>query len=180
MDWQLNDGRIEVVQGGRGHELQLLSHQMRSGNGRFRMSVRTGALRDPSQQSNLGATGFRFAVTGAMPEEYRSNLFGSNGVNAGITTDGRLFVGNKFSSDSINASHLEDIRLEIEINCRGANAEATINALPVSGSNRPLGSFSATVKSDPLIGCRTIQCLSPCWGHRRFSILVSRLVRFWQ
>jgi len=152
MDWQLNDGRIEVVQGGRGHDLQLLSHQMRSGNGHFRMSVRTGALRDPSQVNTLGATGFRFAVTGAMPEEYRSNLFGSSGVNAGITTDGRLFVGNQFSSDSISASYLEDILLEIEISCRGANAEANIRALPGSGSGSPLGAFSATVRSDPLIG----------------------------
>ena len=125
---------------------------MRSGNGRFRMSVRTGALRDPSQVNTLGATGFRFAVTGVMPEEYRSNLFGSSGVNAGITTDGRLFVGNQFSSDSISASHLEDIRLEIEINCQGANAEANIRALPGSGSGSPLGAFSASVRSDPLIG----------------------------
>ena len=148
MDWQLNDGRIEVVQGGRGHDLQLLTHQMRSGNGRFSMSVRTGSLRDPSQENSLGATGFRFAVTGAMPEEYRSNLFGSNGV----TTDGRLFVGNKFSSSSIDASHLEDIRLEIEINCRGVNAEATIKALPGTGSGSALGEFSASIKSDPLIG----------------------------
>ena len=152
MDWQLNDGRIEVVQGGRGHDLQLLTHQMRSGNGRFSMSVRTGSLRDPSQENSLGATGFRFAVTGAMPEEYRSNLFGSNGVNAGVTTDGRLFVGNKFSSSSIDASHLEDIRLEIEINCRGVNAEATIKALPGTGSGSALGEFSASIKSDPLIG----------------------------
>ena len=152
MDWQLNTGRIEVVQGGRGHDLQLLTHQMRSGNGHFRMSVRTGVLRDPSQENGSGATGFRFAVTGAMPEENRSNLFGSNGVNAGITTDGRLFVGNIFSSDSIDASHLEDIRLEIEIACLGANAEATIKALSGAESGSALGEFSATVKSDPLIG----------------------------
>ena len=97
MDWQLSEGRVEITQGGRGHDLQLLTHQMKPGNGRFNMKVRAGSLRDQSKEEGRGAVGFRFAVVGAMPEEYRSNLFGSSGVNAGVTTEGKLFIGNKFS-----------------------------------------------------------------------------------
>lgn len=152
MDWQLSEGRIEITHGGRGHDLQLLTHQMKPGNGKFKMSVRTGSLNDSAKQEGLGAVGFRFAVTGAMPEEYRSNLFGSSGVNAGITTKGTLFIGNKFSPDSLDTNLLKDIQLEIEIDCNGPHAFATIQAKSGRRPGRVLGTFSATVKSDPLIG----------------------------
>lgn len=152
MDWQLNKGRVEITQGGRGHDLQLLTHQMAPGDGSFRMSMRTGALRDHSREAATGAVGFRFAVTGIMPEEYRSNLFTNNGVNAGITTEGKLFIGGNFSPESLDLTLLDDVRLEIEIKCQGPNAAATIIAKAGLGSDAILGEFSARVKSDPLIG----------------------------
>ncbi len=152
MDWQVANGRVEIAQGGRGHDIQLLTHQMRPGNGSFKMTLRTGSLNDHSQEEGTGATGFRFAVTGAMPEEYRSNLFGSSGVNAGITTEGKLFIGSNFSTDTLDASLLKDVRLEIEIDCDGPHASATLKARKGRGSNRVLGEFSAKVKSDPLVG----------------------------
>ena len=97
MDWQVANGRIEMVQGGPGHDLQLLTHQLKRGDGSFRMSVRLGELKDHSKEPGVGMAGFKFAVTGAMPEEYRSGLFGSQGLMAGITTEGRLFIGRSFS-----------------------------------------------------------------------------------
>ena len=149
MDWQLNKGRVEITQGGRGHDLQLLTHQMKAGDGSFRMSVRTGEL---NAHSKGGAAGFRFAVTGAMPNEYRSGLFSSNGVNAGITTEGKLFIGGKFSPETLNVALLDDVRLDLEIICKGSNASATITAKSGNGSVAVIGEFSAKVKSDPLIG----------------------------
>ncbi len=152
MDWQVSNGRIEIVQGGRGHDIQLLTHQMKPGNGSFTMSVRAGALCDHSDENGMGAVGFRFAVTGAMPEEYRSNLFSSSGVNAGITTEGKLFIGSHFSQAALDPSLLENVQLDVEIQCRGTNANVTIEARRGSGSRDVLAEFSATVKSDPLIG----------------------------
>jgi hypothetical protein len=152
MDWQLNKGRVEITQGGRGHDLQLLTHQMQAGDGSFRMSVRAGALLDHAKEKATGAVGFRFAVTGAMPEEYRSNLFTNNGVNAGITTEGKLFIGGNFSPEPLDLTLLDDVRLELEIKCQGATAAATITAKAGLGSDSILGEFSARVKSDPLIG----------------------------
>lgn len=152
MDWRLDSGRIELIQGGRGHDLQLLTHQMKPGNGSFKMSVRTGALRDHSREPGTGAVGFRFAVTGAMPEEYRSNLFGSTGVNAGLTTEGRLFINGNISPETLEADLLDDVRLEIEVDCQGAQAAVTLTAKAGLGSDDIVGEFSAKVKSDPLIG----------------------------
>ena len=152
MDWQLNEGRVEITQGGRGHDLQLLTHQMRAGNGSFQMSVRAGELLDHAKEKSIGAVGFRFAITGAMPDEYRSGLFGSYGVNAGITTEGKLFIGAKISPENLNVTLLEDVRLDIKIDCKGSNASATITAKAGNGSGAVLGEFSAKVKSDPLIG----------------------------
>jgi hypothetical protein len=152
MDWQLNEGRVEITQGGRGHDLQLLTHQMRAGNGSFQMSVRAGELLDHAKEKSIGAVGFRFAITGAMPDEYRSGLFGSYGVNAGITTEGKLFIGAKFSPENLNVTLLEDVRLDIKIDCKRSNGFATITAKAGNGSGAVLGEFSAKVKSDPLIG----------------------------
>ena len=152
MDWQLSEGRVEITQGGRGHDLQLLTHQMKPGNGRFNMKVRAGSLRDQSKEEGRGAVGFRFAVVGAMPEEYRSNLFGSSGVNAGVTTEGKLFIGNKFSPEAIDPKLLDDLQLDIQIDCVGSNATATLLAASGKRPNRVVGRFSATIKSDPLIG----------------------------
>ena len=59
--------------------------------------------------------GFNFGVVGAMPEEYRSNLFLSSGYMAGVTSEGKLFGPGLVSKSSLPASVLEDLHLTLNV-----------------------------------------------------------------
>src|SRR5690606_9427460 len=93
VDWQLAHGRVESMEAGPHHEVVLLTHQLIADDGDFQMSVRLGQMQNLPPENGLGWAGFKFALTGKMPEEYRSALWNGRGLSAGVTTTGHLFVG---------------------------------------------------------------------------------------
>ena len=91
MDWQLNKGKMEVMISriGKNHDVHILTHQLKPEMGDFNQSVRV-SLKNINPKK-IKRVGFKFGIVGAMPEEYRSNLFGSSGYEAGISSEGKLF-----------------------------------------------------------------------------------------
>ena len=79
MDWQLNEGRMEVMisKVGKTHDIHLLTHQLKPETGSFSQSICL-SFRDINP-NKIKRAGFKFGVVGSMPEEYRSNLFLSSG-----------------------------------------------------------------------------------------------------
>ena len=128
MDWQLNKGKMEVMISriGKNHDVHILTHQLRPDFGDFNQSVRTGFQNiDPKKIKRVG---FKFGIVGAMPEEYRSNLFGSSGYQAGITSEGKLFGPGSESKDSLPISFLKDFRLILIVKHHDAGFDYTIRA----------------------------------------------------
>jgi phosphodiesterase/alkaline phosphatase D-like protein len=115
MDWQLNEGRMEVMisKGGKTHDIHLLTHQLKPEEGSFSQSVRLN-FKDINPKK-IKRAGFKFGVVGAMPEEYRSNLFGSTGFMAGVTSEGKLFGPGLVSKSSLPKSVLEDLHLTLKV-----------------------------------------------------------------
>ena len=115
MDWQLNEGRMEVMisKVGKTHDIHLLTHQLKPEEGSFFQSVRL-SLRDINPQK-IKRAGFKFGVTGAMPEEFRSNLFLSSGYMAGVTSEGKLFGPGLLSKSSLPMSVLGDLHLTLKV-----------------------------------------------------------------
>jgi len=151
MDWQLAHGRIESVGGSPRHEVVLLTHQLSADDGDFQISVRLGQMQKTRPESGLGWAGVKFALTGAMPDEYRSALWKGRGVSAGVTTAGHLFIGNQVSEILLDQTQLNDLRVVLQADCEGAKAEVMLTVFP-GDSDEVLAVMTASVAKAPLMG----------------------------
>ncbi len=128
MDWQLKSGQIEVMISkiGKTHDIHLLTHQLKAEEGSFSQSVRL-SFKDINSEK-IKRAGFKFGVVGAMPEEFRSNLFLSSGYMAGITSEGKLFGPGIESKTNLPKSALEDLRLTLKVEHKGNGFDFILEA----------------------------------------------------
>jgi len=99
-DWRLANGRIECVVSGANRNVNLLTRQLSAGTGDLRMSVRLGRLGPASEKPDPGWAGFRIGIQGAI-QDYRYAALRGRGINAGITTGGRLFIGDEMGAAAL-------------------------------------------------------------------------------
>ena len=71
-----------------------------------------------------------------MPEEYRSNLFGSSGYMAGVTSEGKLFGPGIESKTNLPKSALEDLRLTLKVEHKGNNFDFILEASKRSNEDK--------------------------------------------
>jgi alkaline phosphatase D len=90
-DWRINDGRLECISNFSNRNVHLLTQELISGGESFEISVKTGLL---DQGQKTGSVGFRIAIQDEV-DDYRSRLFHGWGIDAGIKTDGQLYIKNK-------------------------------------------------------------------------------------
>lgn len=112
MDWCLKDGRIECHTSGENHDVHLMTHQLGPGDGTLVMNSRLGLDPDASGEAFIG---FKFAITGHDPEDYRANLFESEGIRAGVTAEGHLILGDKRSVAALLKDALTDLGLKLRV-----------------------------------------------------------------
>ena len=136
MDWQLKNGRMEVMisKGGKIHDIHLLTHQLKAEEGSFSQSVRLSF--EKINSNKIKRAGFKFGIVGAMPEEYRSNLFGSSGYMAGVTSEGKLFGPGIESKTNLAKSALEDLRLTLKVEHKGNNFDFILEASKRSNEDK--------------------------------------------
>jgi phosphodiesterase/alkaline phosphatase D-like protein len=89
-DWRLRNGRIENHVAGGDRNIFLLTHEIADRSGDLTTSVRLGKLDDGHLE--LGFAGFRVGVRGDF-HDYRDSAVRGEGLNAGVTHDGKLFIG---------------------------------------------------------------------------------------
>jgi hypothetical protein len=90
-DWRLSAGRFECHVSGGDRNVFWLTRELAPRSGDFTMTVRAGRI-DPSGSPGPGWIGFRFGMRGHF-NDYRDTALRGLGVEAGVTTDGRLFIG---------------------------------------------------------------------------------------
>ena len=136
MDWQLKNGRMEVMisKGGKTHDIHLLTHQLKAVEGSFSQSVLLSF--EKINSNKIKRAGFKFGIVGAMPEEYRSNLFGSSGYMAGVTSEGKLFGPGIESKTNLPKSALEDLRLTLKVEHKGNNFDFILEASKRSNEDK--------------------------------------------
>ena len=126
-DWRPSEGRIECHVSGGDRNLFWLTRELSPQPGDFTMTVRTGRL-DDAAAPGPGWTGFRFGMRGHF-HDYRDTALRGIGVEAGLTTDGRLFVGTvEANSPRVPASSGAELRLEARgtsVTLHGAGASLT-------------------------------------------------------
>ena len=136
MDWQLKNGRMEVMisKGGKTHDIHLLTHQLKAEEGSFSQSVRLSF--EKINSNKIKRAGFKFGIVGAMPEEYRSNLFLSSGYMAGVTSEGKLFGPGIESKTILPKSALEDLRLTLKVEHKGNDFDFILEASKHSNEDK--------------------------------------------
>ena len=91
-DWRLAErGRVELVGGGETERnVQLLTHRAGERPGRLVLRAHLGFYDQPGQ----GHAGFGLGVQGPI-DDYRSDAVYGEGLSAGLTSTGRLFIGDE-------------------------------------------------------------------------------------
>ena len=131
-NWVIADGAAECQSTGGDRNVHLITHQITNLKGSFEMSV---DIEEIEAGKTAGGAGFRVGIRSEI-NEYRSNSFAKNGLNAGLV-DGSLVLGR-------NKSEIQE----------GANSK--LFALHLTGKPEEGGRFrlalTATDKSGKTIG----------------------------
>lgn len=92
-DWRVAGGRLECVNAAPDRNVHVLTAQLHERVGRFTVAVRLGPMKGSFGANGKGTAGFRVGCRGPLGD-YRNSLIFGRGIDAGITGDGRLFLGN--------------------------------------------------------------------------------------
>jgi len=126
-DWRISKGRLECVTSGFDRNVNVLTCQLGRQKGGFRMSVRLGCL-DKESMTGKGWAGFRI---GAKTEygDYRRYAIYGEGIDAGITTEGMLFIKTAVQTESLKVTtDFGDISLQIEAEPQGRAYRLVLSA----------------------------------------------------
>jgi hypothetical protein len=91
-DWQYRNNRMECVVSGGDRHVYLLTHELADRTGRASIRVKLGRLEDDIATLSAGFAGFRIGIRGKF-QDYRDSALYGTGLNAGISSEGRLFIG---------------------------------------------------------------------------------------
>lgn len=150
-DWRVQDGRLECVGGGPNRNVHVLTRQVGAQAGTLAMHVRLGRL---DQGAVKGAAGFRFGIRDEI-DDYRSRLLYGQGTNAGVTTEGDLFLGARARRDKAVPLALiargVELRLSARPNADEKSYTVTLAAHdPISGQE--IASVNADFSADQVVG----------------------------
>jgi phosphodiesterase/alkaline phosphatase D-like protein/SAM-dependent methyltransferase len=176
-DWRISKGRLECITSGDDRNVHLLTRQLAEHKGGFSMSVRLGRL-DKDSKLSEGWVGFRIGAKGYY-RDYRDSVLRGEGLDAGITTAGELFIGAS-KAPLADTVALDDIELRVTVDPRPRSYNLTLAAHdPMTG--RQLGQVSRdNIGADQLAGNLALVC--HCSGHQRQKPQhtgVGGNVRFW-
>jgi hypothetical protein len=147
-DWKVANGRIECTHRGPNRSVHLLTRQLSDDAGGFTMSVRLGRS-DAGKQG--GAAGFLIGVKSEL-QDYRSALLFGNGLSAGVSTDGRLFIGKQRNDDpAIPKLTKAGVDLRLVAVAKGNGYSVTLAAHDVNGRKK-LGELSRQMTAEQLKG----------------------------
>jgi hypothetical protein len=164
-DWQVNNGRIECVVSGGNRNVYLLTHELGAQAGNLDMSVRVGQL-DKTKKLDVGWVGFRLGVKGEF-DDYRDSAVRGKGLNVGMDTAGRLFVGEVDSGAVKIDGPFEDVQLGVTVEPAGDNYSVTIEAFDEK-ANKLLKIRRDDIGGGQLVGGLALVCSGGKGGNVRF------------
>ncbi len=133
-DWRLREGRIECFVPGGDRNVYLLTHEIGGQAGSFDMRVRLGRIAsETNQPGGEGFAGFRVGIRGRY-NDYRDSAIYGTGVNAGISADGRLFIGRLDAGAPQITQPLDNVELALEAKPTGARYQLRLIARGGNGA----------------------------------------------
>lgn len=145
-DWQLRDGRLECIFSGENRNVNLITRQLGT-NGGFSMSVVVGGLKGATAASQAG---MRFGIHG-MFDDYRDSAVHGKGIDAAVTGDGYLYIGDLARADSVVSIPEEGLRLYLSGTPSGEVYHLSLAAYNPD-SKEPLASVEAQIPPEKIAG----------------------------
>ncbi|HET9177241.1 MAG TPA: twin-arginine translocation signal domain-containing protein [Terriglobia bacterium] len=129
-DWRIRDGRLECVGAGGDRNVFLLTHEVSSREGSLAMGVRLGRL-ESSERQEEGFAGFRVGIK-SFVDDYRARAIHGRGMNAGVTAEGQLFIG-EVEQSAQRVPLDQELRLSFEARPSGSRYTVTLGAEDAKG-----------------------------------------------
>lgn len=151
-DWRVANGRLECIGAAADRNVQLLTHLIGEQPGDLRMTVRIGRIGGEPLGQGQGSAGFRIGIRGPLPD-YRNALIYGKGLDAGVTAQGALFIGELATTKSggLNLS-VGSLELRLTAKLEGPSCSLTLAAhSPTDGKLREKVSLG-NVPRDRLLG----------------------------
>lgn len=123
-DWRIRDGNIECTVNGGNRTLHCLTHRLGRQEGAFETAVaveQTGLATSRPR----GYAGFRLGAKGPF-EDFRSAAVFGEGLDAGISSRGHLFIGNTRSPEVVDTN--QPVYLLLEGRPEGTGYRLTLQA----------------------------------------------------
>ncbi len=132
-DWRMNGGRIEFIGKGRFSRVNLLTAVIGEDSGSVDIICNMGTL--SQHHSANGSAGFCIGVKDKVDNNVKSACYFGNGINAGVSLQGELFIGsssrplpNNFDFTNFNLSingTSSNSTAELILMCKDGNGNAT-------------------------------------------------------
>lgn len=171
-DWRLGAGRLECTSPGPNRNVHVLTRQLGKDSGTLTMSVRLGRL-DPGKA--VGSAGFRVGIQDQI-DDYRARLIYGQGIDAGITTDGSLFVASQTAPRAVPPD-LVARELELRLSARPGKEGQVV--LTLSAIDPASGKEVGTVSTDQVRQSQLAGNLALVNNHPGKSPVKGEGARFW-
>lgn len=142
-DWRIVDGAAECQSAGGDRNIHLVTHQVTDTSKPLTMSAR---IKQVENKKTDGGAGFRVGVKSEI-NEYRSNCFAKNGIDAGVV-NGSLRLGRQTKKLDVDPGKNEFV-LDISGQPAGDKYELTLTA---KSDGKIIGSLVAKFPPDAVLG----------------------------
>ena len=176
-DWRLRNGLLECHVAGGDRNVFLLTREIDARSGDLDVSVTLGRLAGDTGPLGEGFVGFRVGIRGAF-DDYRDSAVRGAGLNAGITGDGRLFIGT-IEGDAPRVSSLDRrLALRLQAEPEGTAYRLTLTATHEGGARVTItredvpaewltGGLALVCSSGEVLPTRTSPEMLAGFGERR-------------
>lgn len=131
-DWRIRRGRLECFVPGGDRNVFLLTREILPRPGELETSVSLGRLEEDAFPLGEGYVGFRIGIRGYF-RDYRDSAVRGDGVNAGVTADGRLFFATPEAAAPSLGSPVEQLELTLRVAPAGGAYRAVLEARAPGG-----------------------------------------------
>lgn len=148
-DWYVRDGTVECQVHGRNRTLHCLTHRLGEERKAFQASVAVQQLESQEGAPGEGYVGFRLGAKGPWPD-YRSAAVFGTGLDAGITTGGRPFIGEKQGAEAVETDQAVYLLMEAEPQSDGYRV--ALKVLDESGAQTLASVMAQGIENETLTG----------------------------
>lgn len=142
-DWRVKNGRIEFTGSRKYSRVNLLTSVLEPGIGEASIEVDLGVM-NKDNKNKKGSAGFSIGIKDEIDPDVKAACYYGEGVNAGISTDGTLFIADK-KAPLPEHFDFSDLRLRVKIERFNNNTELVLTC---SGKDGGMTEIDVQVEDD--------------------------------